>query len=528
MISYEQFCKIKDYHRNRHLRIPQIARELGLQVRTVAKWLGRDKYVQRKPAPRTRRLDAFKPQIIRWLETHPYTATQVFQQLRELQFIGGITVVRDYVRKVRPRRAPAFLTLSFAPGECAQVDWGQLGTIAVGNTTRRLSFFVMVLCYSRKLYVEFTVSETMEHFLACHQHAFEFFGGVPEKIMVDNLKSAVLRRVIGETPVFNPKYKDFADHYGFSIVACGVAKGNEKGRVENAVGYIKKNFLAGQVFTHFCQVNPAARIWLETIANLRLHGTTKQQPAELFQKEKPAMRPLTLLPYDIGVIHTVRATSRFRITLDANTYSIPAEYASTQLTLKVYPDHLCVYHQDKLIARPVRSYDRHQDFENPDHPRDLLLQRRKAHDQKLFMRLLALTPQAEIFYRELQQRRFNVNQHVRKIVALSEIYGTEKTARAIHDAVEFQAFSCEYIANLLEQRQRLLPEPGALHLTRRGDLLDLELPEPNLNLYETEPSTHLPAPGETPHEPEQGTHESRCTTPAVAHLPEPAVHPEKL
>ena len=109
-----------------------------------------------------------------------------------------------------PRRQAAFLTLAFAPGECAQVDWGSFGSVPVGQTHRRLSFFVMVLCYSRMLYVEFTVSQTMEHFLACHQHAFEFFGGIPHKVMVDNLKSAVLKRALGEAPVFNPKYLDFA------------------------------------------------------------------------------------------------------------------------------------------------------------------------------------------------------------------------------------------------------------------------------------------------------------------------------
>ena len=166
-----------------------------------------------------------------------------------------------------------------------------------------------------------------------------------------------------------------------------------------------------------------------------------------------------------------------------------------------------MYHQDKLIARHVRCYDRHLDFENPDHPRELLAQRRKAQDQKVVMSLLALSPKAEAFYQELQQRRLNVIQHARKIVALSEIYGTYKTARAIEDATEFQAFSCEYIANLLEQRQRLLPEAGALHLTRREDLLDLELPEPNLSLYETERSNHLPIPQGIPHESAQGNAE---------------------
>ena len=183
--------------------------------------------------------------------------------------------------------------------------------------------------------------------------------------------------------------------------------------------------------------------------------------------------------------------------MDTNTYSVPAEYAGAALTLKLYPEVLCFYQQDKLIARHVRCYDRYQDFENPDHPRALLAQRRRARDQRLMVRLLSLTPKAEPFYLGLQERRLNVLHHVRKIVALSEIYGTDKTARAIQDALEFQAFSCEYIANLLEQRQRLLPEPGALHLTRRADLLELDLPEPNLNLYRTD-ADPAPAPDSNP------------------------------
>ena len=502
MIDYELFVRIHDYHENRRLTAPQIARELGLHRYTVKRWLEREKYGPRRPPPRASQLDAWKPWIVRWLETHPYTATQVFLRLREQGFSGGISMVKEYVRKVRPRRAPAFLTLAFAPGDCAQVDWGQHGSIAVGNTRRRLSFFVMVLCYSRMLYVEFTLSETMEHFLACHQNAFEFFQAVPAKVMVDNLKSAVLRHALGDVPVLNPTYKDFADHCGFKITPCGVGQAHEKGRVENAVGYVKKNFLSGLDLADFRLVNPAAQEWLRTVANVRLHGTVKQKPADLFQKEKPALRPLPSQPYDVGVIRPVRATSRFRVTFDANTYSVPAEYASARLTLKVYPDHLCVYHEEKLIARHLRCYDRHQDFENPDHPRELLEHRRRASAQKLLLRLLNLSPKAETFYRELQERRLNALHHVRKIVALSEIYGTALTARAIEDAVEFQAFSCEYIANLLEQRQRRLPEPGALHLTRREDLLDLELPEPDLNLYEPDDDSSRPHSGET-HEPGQ-------------------------
>lgn len=220
------------------------------------------------------------------MESHHYSAQQIFQRLREEGFDGGYSIVKAYVRQVRPRRSPAFLTLSFAPGECAQVDWGLYGSVAVGETRRKLSFFVMVLCYSRMIYVEFTLSQKMEQFLGCHQHAFEFFGNrVPEKIMVDNLKSAVLRRLIGEAPVFNPYYLDFARHAGFTIKPCNVRKGNEKGRVESGVGYVKKNLLNGLEISDFSPLNPAARIWLDTIANVRIHGETHKRPVDLFAQE---------------------------------------------------------------------------------------------------------------------------------------------------------------------------------------------------------------------------------------------------
>jgi transposase len=212
MIDYETFCKIKQYHNQEHLRITQIARALGLHPRTVAHWLSTPHYQRRQSAPRASKLDPFKPQIVRLLETHPYSARQIFQRLQEEGFHGGYSIVKDYVHKVRPTRRPAFLTLAFAPGEAAQVDWGEYGTVPVGSTRRKLSFFVMVLCYSRLMYLEFTVSQTMEHFLTCHQHAFEAFHGVPTKIMIDNLKSAVLKRLTGEAPLFNPRYLDFAGH----------------------------------------------------------------------------------------------------------------------------------------------------------------------------------------------------------------------------------------------------------------------------------------------------------------------------
>lgn len=280
---------------------------------------------------------------------------------------------------------------------------------------------------------------------------------------------------------------DFSNHSGFTIKACNVRKANEKGRVENGVGYVKKNLLNGLEIPDFSVMNPAAQIWLETIANVRIHGETHKRPVDLFTKEQPCLQIAAPdQPYDIGTVLSVRASSRFRVSHETNRYSVPAEYASTALTLKVYQDRLCIYHQHKLIARHVRCYDRHRDFEHPDHPRALLAQRRNAREQKLLGRFLTLSPKAEAYYQALAQKRLNPRHHVQKIVALSEIYGAEAVARAMDDAFTYQAFSCEYIANLLESRQRLLPEPGALHLTRRQDLLDLDMPEPDLSAYGTD------------------------------------------
>ena len=168
-------------------------------------------------------------------------------------------------------------------------------------------------------------------------------------------------------------------------------------------------------------------------------------------------------------------------------------HASSRLTLKRFPDRLLVYDQEKLVAEHVRRYDRNQDYELPDHVAPLLLHRKKAREQKLYLRFLALCPKADDYYQQLEQRRLNPKHHVQKIVALSELYGVEAVARAMEDAFTYQAFSCEYIANILQQRQHPPEEPGALHLTRQQDLLELELPAPDLSLYDPKDQPDSPS-----------------------------------
>jgi len=485
MLDYETYCKLRDHLGRQSLTAAQTARALGLDVRTVAKWAHVEQFQPRAcPTPRPSKLDAFKGQIVRWLDVHPYSAQQIYQRLCESGYEGGITIVKDYVRRIRPRPLQAFLTLVFAPGEAAQVDWGEYGTITVGSTQRRLSFFVMVLCYSRRMYLEFTVSQTSEFFLGCHERAFAAFGGVPQRLIIDNLKSAVLQRLAGVAPVFNPKYLDFSHHWGFEISACNVRSGNEKGRVENGVGYVKKNFLAGLQLVDFPALQAAATLWVDTQANVRVHASTHQRPIDMFEQERSALKALNPNGFDLARVITVRANKQFRVALDTNHYSVPARYAGQRLLLKASDDRVCVYAENLLVARHVRSMDRHQDIEDPQHPQALLEQRKSAREQRLLTRFLAISPRAQAYREGLEAKRVDARVHLRKIVALLEMYGQEALARSLDDGLELQAFSAEYIAHMLAARRRTGPEPGALQLTRGCDLLELELPAPDLSIYD--------------------------------------------
>jgi len=480
MIDYATWCAIRD-GLAKHLTPSQLADSLGLNVKTVRHWIDRP-YAPRISMRRSSKLDPFKGRIVGWLDAHPLTAQQVFQRLRDAGSGGGISIVKDYVHTIRPRLREAFLTLAFAPGEAAQVDWGEFGTIAVGNTRRRLSFFVMVLAWSRQMYVEFTLSQTMEQFLAAHINAFNALG-VPHKVMVDNLRCAVLRHVRGEPVQFNPRYLDFARHYGFEIVACAPAKGNEKGRVERGVGYVKGNFLSGLALPDFAALNPALRVWLETVANVRLHRETQRRPVDLWDEERAHLHAVNPRLFDVGRVISVRANRQFRVTLEGNRYSVPARFAGSQVTLKIYPDRVCVYRGEELIARHVRSFERHLDIEDPDHPKALVAQRRHARDAQVLKRFLGLSPVAAKYHAGLLERRGNALSHVRKIVALAEIHGDDAVVRALNDALVFEAFSSEYIAHLIDARTRQLPEPSPLVLMRRQDVLDLELPPADLSAY---------------------------------------------
>lgn len=262
-----------------------------------------------------------------------------------------------------------------------------------------------------------------------------------------------------------------------------------KGRVENAVGYVKKNFLAGLELADFAALAPAAQLWVDTVADVRMHAATHQRPIDRFEDERHQLGRLNPAGFDLGTISTVRATPTCRVALESNHYSVPPHLAGQRLRLKAYPDRVCVYRDDQLVASHVRSMDRHRDIEDPEHVRVLQLQRTSAREQRLMMQWLAISPRAQAYGDGLEAKRVHARGHIRKIVALAEIHGRDAVARAIDDGLEMQAFSAEYIANILAARRRSGPEPAALQLTRRADLLELDMPEPDLSIYDRQQGT---------------------------------------
>jgi len=482
------------WYQSRHLVLEETlsraaaAKRLGVDPRTVAKALEMEAYHPPRRSFRGSMLDPWKGIICGKLKQFPeLSATRIDQMIREDGYPGKYGLVKNYVAEIRSRLKPAYRTLTFLPGECAQVDWGCWKTIDVEGTRRRLNFFVMVLGHSRMMYAELSFAQSMEHWLLCHRHAFEFFGGVPERIMVDNCRTAVKQHQRGCEPVYNDHYLDLAAWYGFTPVACTVRRANEKGQVENAVGYIKKSFFPGRPAEHFAALQEALRDWLANTANTRLHRTTGKAPIDIFRNdEQAALRPLPGLPYDCSVIQSPRADSRFRVTVDTNRYSVPAQYASCRLTLCLEADSLELLHNGECIARHTRSYGRRKDIADPEHEKQLLERRRHARTQRMLRRFLRLTPGAERYCAMLRERRPDWKGHLRRIVALAELHGDQPVARALEDAMEFDAYSSDYIENILERRSRHSSEPGALHLTRREDMLEITLPEPDLSLYTEE------------------------------------------
>lgn len=416
------------------------------------------------------------------------SAARLHHMLRERGFTGSYTLVKEAVAQLRPQLKTIHHSLSFQPGECAQVDWGVWKSIAVNGGARRLSFFSMVLCHSRMLYAEFFFGETLEYWLTAHRNAFDYFGGVPERVMVDNCKTAVIipgRN--GNEARLNEAYQAFAHHYGFSVKPCTPRRPNEKGRVEKAVGYIKSSFLGGREPSPPEALNPALCQWLDSTANVRIHRTTLRRPIDLHgESEKSALKPLPTDPHPCAAITYCVANSCCRVTVDVNRYSIAPQFASQRLLLHRYADRVVLYDSNgKIAGEHLRCFERGREIVDEKHALALTHLTRRTHQNRQISAFLSLGTVATDYLAMLKEKRIDYLRHVRQINAQRDIHGRDAVARVLADAHEHGAYAADYVLNLLTARSRLTELTDLpLHVIRNADLLELEIEPPDLEAYD--------------------------------------------
>ena len=353
MLKVEKRFMIKDMHR-KGVSISDIARATGHDRKTIRTILdGQVSPSPRKRKTRAKKLDAFMPYLEKRIEEGVLNCNKLFDELRKQGYQGGKSLIKNFTQPYREaRRQEATVRFETLPGEQAQVDWGHFGFIDHHDHRRRLYGFVMTLGWSRVSYLEFTVSADAAWWLRCHVHALRYFGGVPWVVLHDNLKTAVLERDGEGTIHWNPRYLDFADYYGFTPKACQPYRAQTKGKVESGIRYVRGNFWPGLKFVDLSDLNQQARDWLDTTANLRIHGTTGEVPFSRLPLEQ--LRSITDKPdYDTSLIAFRRASKDCFVSYDGNYYSVPWEYARKTLELKETEDGqlLILNAQDDEIAR---------------------------------------------------------------------------------------------------------------------------------------------------------------------------------
>ena len=463
----------------------EIARKLGLSVKTVRRALRRDMPPHPITRDRDSKLDLYKDRIQSLLLDYPrLSAVRVFEEIRGLGFDGGLTILRHYLKDIRPTRKEAFVRIETDPGEQAQVDWGLFGDYF--GCGRILSCFVFVLSHSRMLTLEWTLSQKIEDFMRAHKNAFGFLGGVPQKILYDNLKTVVCYRQ-GPHIQFNERFMGFAGSYLFEPVACNVRAGNEKGKVERVIGYIRDNFFYGRAFRDLDDLKTQSRRWRDDVANQRLHRITRLKPIERFALEKDKLRKLPEVPFDCDVIIPTTASKQCRVTFDANTYTVPSLYAQVPLTIRANDFDVRIFKQDRLIASHLRCWHKYRDIEDPKHLEALLVEKQRACQAKHKDAFLSLGASAEKYLEGMTQTQKSLPHELKKMNALITAYGKTEILQAIENALPYKAFGCEYLKNIILQNLTRRGEVGPLgpvDSTTRPELVDVVVQERDLNTYD--------------------------------------------
>ena len=311
----------------------------------------------RLPVTAQSSIAAYRPLIEQWLAQGVSGVVIHATLKREHGFTGHYSSVRRMIAGIERERPPeATVRLSFAPGEAAQVDFGagpQLVDPATGEL-RRTWAFVMTLCFSRHQYVEFVWDQSVRTWLGCHRRAFEWFGAVPARLIIDNAKCAITK-ACEHDPEVQRAYAECAEGYGFRIDACPPQDPQKKGIVEAGVKYVKGNFLPTRSFRDLADLNAQVRDWVLKEAGLRTHGTTRVQPLASFAVERSVLKPLPAVPPDLGTWHQVSVHRDCHVSFERALYSVPFVLVGKRLWLRATDTVVTVYQDFKPVATHARA-----------------------------------------------------------------------------------------------------------------------------------------------------------------------------
>ncbi len=351
MFTVEEIFVIRDLH-HQGLNISQISRETGYHRNTVRKYLT----AQTMPVPAPRRvrpskLDPFKEYIQQRIRDYPLSAARIYREIQERGFDGKYTIVKDYIRKIRPPTSvPAVFRFETKPGVQSQVDWGECGHLNVDGRRRKLYCFSMILGYSRMRYVVFTLSTDTYTLIQCHLGAFEYFGGYTEEILYDNIKTVILKRALrAREHQWNPKFEDFFSHHGFIPRLCKPYCPQTKGKIENTIGYVKRDFLLGGTFSSLDDMNRQVLQWCNRV-NATPHGTTNEIPFDRLHQEN-LKSILAIPPYLLRREEHRKISREAYISYLGNRYSVPYRYAGREAVVEIQSDQMVVRVGTETVCR---------------------------------------------------------------------------------------------------------------------------------------------------------------------------------
>ena len=331
-----------------------IARRYGVSRQSVYNVLNASS--EGKMGARPSKLDPFKEHVKARLEEFDLPATVLLREIKELGYGGGISILKEFVAECKGEQVAGVIErFETLPGRQAQLDWAECGTIIENGERRKLYAFVFVLGYSRMMFARFTTSMKQPVLLACLREAFERLG-VPKELLVDNMKTAVDRHALGEEVRFNSAFLDFCEHYEVLPVACPPYWPRAKGKVESGVKYLKGSFLVGREFTHLSDLNGQLDAWLDGVANVRVHGTTRERPLDRYAREVKALRPAAATPrFDTRELLIRKVQSDSHVRLAGSAYSVPPRAVGRMVHVRIQRleagEAFEVIHDGRVIAQ---------------------------------------------------------------------------------------------------------------------------------------------------------------------------------